>query len=53
MGDVKKPKLEDFIKKLPWTDSEGKQREAAAIDFAGYAFALEKYIRELEKKCSC
>jgi len=50
---MEKPKMEDFIKEIPWKDSEGKERKAAGIDFAGYAFALEKYIRELEKKCSC
>jgi len=49
---MNKPRLEDFIKEIPWTDSQGKEYKAAGIDFASYAFALEKYIRELEKKQS-
>jgi len=57
MEKPKKPKMEDFIEKIPWIDSEGKPREAAGIDFPRYAFALERYLheleRELEKKCSC
>ena len=47
---MNKPRLEDFIKEIPWTDSQGKEHKVAGIDFASYAFALEKYIRELEKK---
>jgi len=46
---MNKPRLEDFIKEIPWTDSQGKEHKAAGIDFASYAFALEKYVRELEK----
>jgi hypothetical protein len=49
---MNKPRLEDFIKENPWTDGQGKEHKAAGIDFASYAFALEEYIRELEKKQS-
>jgi len=44
-----KPKMENFIKEIPWTDSQGKERKAAGIDFASYAVALINYIQELEK----
>ena len=47
---MEKPKLENYIKEIPWTDSQGKERKAAGIDFAAYAVALINYIQELEKK---
>lgn len=45
---VVKPKLIDFIKELDITSENG--NKAGAIDFLEYAFALEKYVRYLERK---
>lgn len=43
---MNKPKLMDFIKEIK-VEGVGK---VATIDFANYAFALEKYVSELERK---
>jgi hypothetical protein len=43
---MNKPKLMDFVKQIE-VEGVGK---VATIDFANYAFALEKYVKELEKK---
>ena len=42
---MKQPKLMDFVKEIEY--AEGKK--TAAIDFAGYAFALEEWIREQQR----
>lgn len=40
----RKPKLEDFVEPV----YNGNRVVAHGIDFGKYAFALERYIRELE-----
>lgn len=41
---IKKPELKDFIKVVGKVDG----KEIGGIDFASYAFALERYIKYLE-----